>query len=96
MAPAAAVAAALANQYRLLIALITAETAALLGLGGAFVSAVFDGCIPPLNTLRSSCQVGLSDMPNLRDLSGPLCDRVVPDGDDDRRRSDGHSRPSVK
>ncbi|MFI7649281.1 M48 family metalloprotease [Micromonospora sp. NPDC049460] len=56
-ATAAAVAASVvASRHRLLIAIITAELAALIGLCGWFVLLSFDGCVPLLNTLASSCQ----------------------------------------
>ncbi|QIZ38807.1 M48 family metallopeptidase [Saccharopolyspora sp. ASAGF58] len=54
---AAVIASVLASRYRLLIALIAAETAALAGFAGVFVLADMDGCVQPLNTLQSSCVV---------------------------------------
>ncbi|MFB9905606.1 M48 family metalloprotease [Allokutzneria oryzae] len=54
-AVAAVVASVLASHYRLLVTLIAAETAAMLGFVGTFVLASVDGCVRPLNTLQSSC-----------------------------------------
>jgi hypothetical protein len=45
----------LVTRYRLLAALIAAETAALVGLFGMYALLLLDGCIPPLNTVRSTC-----------------------------------------
>ncbi|GAA2776165.1 M48 family metalloprotease [Saccharopolyspora taberi] len=50
-----AVTSALAGRFRLLVTLIAAETAALVGVAGAFVLASADGCVEPLNTLGTSC-----------------------------------------
>ncbi|MFI0220422.1 M48 family metalloprotease [Streptomyces lydicus] len=54
---AAAAAAALADRYRLLCALIAAQTTVLAGFAGAFVLASLDGCVTPLNTLQSTCSL---------------------------------------
>ncbi|WP_030264997.1 M48 family metalloprotease [Streptomyces violens] len=54
---AAAAAAALTDRYRLLCALIAAQTTVLAGFAGAFVLASLDGCITPLNALQSSCSL---------------------------------------
>ncbi|WP_257980422.1 hypothetical protein [Streptomyces sp. CB02959] len=51
----ATVASAWARCYQLLLALITAETMALVGLAGHFVLLSTDGCVPPLRTLASRC-----------------------------------------
>jgi hypothetical protein len=54
---AASVAASmLVRHYRLLVALIAAETAALVGLGGIFVLLSLPGCTPPLNAFQISCR----------------------------------------
>ncbi|MEU0566824.1 M48 family metalloprotease [Nonomuraea sp. NPDC005983] len=56
-ATAAAIAASvLARRYRLLVALITAESVALGGLVGHFVLTAANGCFQPLNTLATRCQ----------------------------------------
>ncbi|MFF7725357.1 M48 family metallopeptidase [Streptomyces sp. NPDC008001] len=53
---AAAVAASVpATRFRLLVALIAAETVALGGLAGRFVLAATDGCLPSLNTMATTC-----------------------------------------
>jgi hypothetical protein len=46
----------LARRYRLLLALITAETSTLVGLVGIFALLSLDGCVPALNTLQTSCR----------------------------------------
>jgi hypothetical protein len=55
-AAAGVAASMLVRHYRLLVALIAAETAGLVGLGGMFVLLSLPGCIPPLNTFQVSCQ----------------------------------------
>ncbi|HEY1158350.1 MAG TPA: M48 family metalloprotease, partial [Arthrobacter sp.] len=52
---AAVIAVARSSPYRLLGALIAAETAALTGLAGMLLIVSSDGCVRPLNTLESSC-----------------------------------------
>ncbi|WP_345603141.1 M56 family metallopeptidase [Pseudonocardia adelaidensis] len=52
---AAVVAGAFVRRYRLLTVLIAAETAAVVGLAGMLVLLSVDGCVPPLNTLRTTC-----------------------------------------
>jgi Zn-dependent protease with chaperone function len=47
---------AVATSYRLLVALITAGMAALIGLAGMLLLTAFDGCFGPLNTMESSCR----------------------------------------
>ncbi|UZJ32826.1 M48 family metalloprotease [Streptomyces endophytica] len=54
-AATAAVTAALTGRFSLLLALVAAGTTALLGLAGLFLLGSFDGCLGPLNTLRSTC-----------------------------------------
>ncbi|MGW0994623.1 M48 family metalloprotease [Streptomyces sp. NPDC002523] len=54
---AAAAAAALTERYRLLCALIAAQTTVLAGFAGVFVLASLDGCVTPLNALRSTCSL---------------------------------------
>lgn len=54
-AVAALAASVLVSRYRLLVALIAAEIVALGGLAGRFVLAGVDGCLPPLNTMATSC-----------------------------------------
>ncbi|MFK0047670.1 M48 family metalloprotease [Streptomyces sp. NPDC090741] len=58
IAPAASatIASTLTNRYRLLLALVAAETAVLVGFGGMQALFFLDGCIEPLNTLASSCR----------------------------------------
>ncbi|CAL9330472.1 M48 family metalloprotease [Streptomyces albus] len=71
---AAAVAAALAGRYRLLGALIAAETAVLAGFAGVFVLASLDGCVTPLNALTSTCSLhpGAPVLRVLRLVMGPI------------------------
>ncbi|MEO3777457.1 M48 family metalloprotease [Micromonospora sp. B11E3] len=52
---AATTTAALVDRYRLLCALIGAQTAVLVGFAGAIAVASLDGCVPQLSTLRLSC-----------------------------------------
>ncbi|HKR51387.1 MAG TPA: M48 family metalloprotease [Pseudonocardiaceae bacterium] len=54
-AATAATAAALASRYRLLVTLIVAETAAMVGFAGVFVLVSSDGCVQPLSVFKSSC-----------------------------------------
>ncbi|MEU8036899.1 M48 family metalloprotease [Streptosporangium sp. NPDC049078] len=53
---AATTASVLARRYRLLVALITAESVALGGLAGHFVLIAANGCFQPLNMLATRCQ----------------------------------------
>ncbi|MFI7553206.1 M48 family metalloprotease [Micromonospora sediminimaris] len=52
---AATTAAALVDRYRLLCALIGAQTSVLVGFAGAIAVASLDGCVPQLSVLRLSC-----------------------------------------
>ncbi|MBT2383087.1 M48 family metallopeptidase [Streptomyces sp. ISL-11] len=54
-AVAALLASVRARRYRLLIALVAAESAAAVAFAGMFVLASFDGCVQPLNVLVRSC-----------------------------------------
>ncbi|SDP66308.1 M48 family metalloprotease [Lentzea jiangxiensis] len=54
-AVAAVVAAVLAGRYRLLVALIAAQVAAVAGLGLALVFLSLDGCAEPLRVVESTC-----------------------------------------
>ncbi|MBT2441815.1 M48 family metalloprotease [Streptomyces sp. ISL-36] len=71
---AAAAAAALTDRYRLLCALIAAQTTVLAGFAGAFVLASLDGCVTPLNTLQSTCSLrpDASVLRSFRLIMGPV------------------------
>ncbi|MFD5813991.1 M48 family metalloprotease [Streptomyces sp. NPDC127038] len=70
---AAVAAAALTDRYRLLCALIAAQTTVLAGFAGVFVLASLDGCVTPLDTLRSTCSLhpGISVLRGFRLIMGP-------------------------
>ncbi|WP_168200885.1 M48 family metalloprotease [Allokutzneria sp. NRRL B-24872] len=53
----AAVASTRVRAFRLVVALIAAETAAVVGFAGALVLTSVDGCVPPLRTVEPTCGV---------------------------------------
>ncbi|MGW0732338.1 M48 family metallopeptidase [Streptomyces sp. NPDC002851] len=65
---AAVVAAVRATRYRLLVTLIAAQTAALVGLTGPLLLLSFDGCIDPLSLFNSSCALRPARILDWRDL----------------------------
>ncbi|GAA2775768.1 M48 family metallopeptidase [Saccharopolyspora taberi] len=65
---AAAVAAATASRYRLLVALISGETAVLVGFAGTYVLRAAEGCIEPLSATSASCRWQPGVLPRLSGL----------------------------
>ncbi|WP_143737637.1 hypothetical protein [Microbispora sp. GKU 823] len=55
VAASAVVTAVLARRYRLLVALVSAGAAMVVGGAGVFLLLATDGCVPPLSTLAESC-----------------------------------------
>ncbi|WP_405108485.1 M48 family metalloprotease [Micromonospora sp. NBC_01405] len=60
-AAAVVVASVSTTRYRLIMALIAAQTATVVGAAGLMVLASLDGCLGPLDTIRATCHRGPAD-----------------------------------
>lgn len=58
---AAVVASVSARRHRLIMALIAAQTATVVGAAGLMLLASLDGCLGPLDTIRATCHRGPAD-----------------------------------